>query len=762
MSRIIAIGPREQDFEFTNDLFDGSITLYGSGKDKNHSFCVSNNVRINHNITTDVQTDFIIKEAEKLIEEDPEIRFMSYDPNATFDCGPEITRHTLCLNPQKLMNKLKSKITFKEWASDTVEILPYAALYGVEFDLKTIEGLVGVAEKYVVQKSISSGGEETIVVENSRVNSIAQLLNGEEQYLVSPYFERGISVNIHVILYDEEVVLTPASVQITTVCNSRILYRGADFIAADQIDDQIMDSYKESTIRLCHKLQGEGYRGIAGIDAIIVEGKLYFVEINNRFQGSSPLVNRALHENSLPSLQELNLEAFERSRSSVDLSGLTIPYSCYTYIADEEGNLPIGYPYDFFRDSDVVSVKNDGLDLDSAIAPFASLDRVVFKVNIVSISSENTLLIHPNIMEGNPLWHQKIVNEHDWLYLKIALINQGLYISPDAESYLRQNGGIRNGVFNAVDLKIQDLIVNSAVRVKFARLSPFSLVLAESALILNYYEDAVTQISFYPSDELQDIRLTHDTMMSDVCLLATDRVRIQHSTNCYFKHKGVGCRFCEVEDRDYSFDLNDVEKAITSYMDSAHEYRHYLIGGRSDIPDEEPMSVLRIAKFISSHKPAPIYVMCVPPKNFDVFYEWASAGVTEIAMNIEIWDPETAKKWMPGKGAIPRDRYIEALSAAAKVWGKTGKVRSAFVVGLETDESLLAGVEAVCKAGAAPILSVFRPILGTPGHYVIPYSNERLLDIYRKACRICERYHLKPGPSCVPCQNNTLSMPDNY
>ncbi len=762
MSRIIAIGPREQDFEFTNGLFDGSITLYGSGKDKNHSFCVSNNVRINHNITTDVQTDFIIKEAEKLIEKDPEIRFMSYDPNATFDCGPEILSHTLCMNPKKMMDKLKSKISFKEWASDTVEILPYAVLYGAEFDLKTIEGLVGVAEKYVVQKNISSGGEETVVVENSRINSTAQLLNEEEQYLVSPYFEKGISVNIHVIVYDEEVVLTPASVQVTTVRNSRILYRGADFIAADQIDDQIMDRYKESTLCLCRKLQNEGYRGIAGVDAIIVEGKLYFVEINNRFQGSSPLVNRALHEKSLPSLEELNLEAFGNPRASVDLSELRVPYSCYTYIADEKGDLPIGYPYDFFRDSDVVAVNNDGLDFNSVIAPFASLDRVVFKTNIVSISSENTLLIHPNIMEGDPIWYQKIVNEHDWLNLKIALINQGLYISPEAEDYLRRNGGIRNGVFNAVDLKIHDLIVNSAVRVKFARLSPFSLGLTDSVLILNYYGAAVTEISFYPVDELQDIQLTHDTKMSDVCLLATDRVRIQHATNCYFKQKGIGCRFCEVKDRDYSFDMNDVEKAVKTYMDSAHEYRHYLIGGRSDSPDEEPESVLRIAKFISSHKPAPIYVMCVPPKSFDIFSEWASAGVTEIAMNIEIWDPGTAKKWMPGKGAISRDRYIAALDAASKVWGRTGKVRSAFVVGLETDESLLAGIEAVCKAGAAPILSVFRPIPGTPGHYVIPYSNERLLDIYRKAYRICERYHLKPGPSCVPCQNNTLSMPDNY
>lgn len=148
-----------------------------------------------------------------------------------------------------------------------------------------------------------------------------------------------------------------------------------------------------------------------------------------------------------------------------------------------------------------------------------------------------------------------------------------------------------------------------------------------------------------------------------------------------------------------------------------------------------------------------------PPRNLETLRKLKAAGATELAMNMEVWDEALARRWMPGKSAISRERYLEALEFASGLWGKTGAVRSAFIVGLEPEESLLEGVERVCRAGAAPILSVFRPIPGTECGAIVPPENRRLLSIYEKAVLICRRYGLAPGPACVPCQNNTLSMP---
>lgn len=78
------------------------------------------------------------------------------------------------------------------------------------------------------------------------------------------------------------------------------------------------------------------------------------------------------------------------------------------------------------------------------------------------------------------------------------------------------------------------------------------------------------------------------------------------------------------------------------------------------------------------------------------------------------------------------------LHYATQLWGKNGDVRTAFIVGLEPMESLLKGIEEVCRIGVAPILSVFRPIPGTDGENIAPPDNELLLDIYKKAEQICE------------------------
>jgi uncharacterized radical SAM superfamily protein len=113
---------------------------------------------------------------------------------------------------------------------------------------------------------------------------------------------------------------------------------------------------------------------------------------------------------------------------------------------------------------------------------------------------------------------------------------------------------------------------------------------------------------------------------------------------------------------------------------------------------------------------------------------------------------------MPWNGKIPLQQYFDSLERAVSLWGNTGNVRSAFVVGLESQKSLLDGIESLCKMGVAPVLSVFRPLPDTDMCDVIPPSNEELKYIYYEAQGICRRYGLALGPACPSCQNNTLSF----
>lgn len=759
MNNIIAVGPRELDFENTNGFFSGSITLYGSGENGNISYCRNCGKRINHNVISEDQTEFVAAEIARKIEEDPTVRFMSYDPNQVFDCGEACVSHTLCLNSQSLMEKLNHKVSFRQWVAPVCRVHHSDLLSGSACTYKMLTERYPGHSEFVIQADFACGGEGTLLMSARNAKEIESALLLKAHYLVSPYIWNNVPVNFHAIIYPEEVLLFPPSIQIMCINGNKLLYQGGDFPAAEQADSQAMNKFRQAMLDICEKLRKEGYLGITGVDGMLVDGEVYILEMNNRFQGSTALLNFALQDRGLPSVQELNYEAFTQKRASISLEGFSVPYSCYTYLFSGDRNHHSRHIQRFKADPNVAAVQDDGLSYAQPIAPLASLERITFRTNIVSVTSEGRVALHPNIPDMDPAWVNRIVEQQDLLYLKIALVNQGLWFSEDAEQYLSSHGGIREGVYNAVDITIGDITINAAVHIKFSKLSPFSLELCDGRLTLCCYGRPVSPADVQPVDPLLDISLSEQSKVRDICLLATDRVRIQHSTSCFYKRCRSGCKFCEVDDHEYSFCREDVFRAIDHYLRSDHAFRHFLVGGRSGSPTQEPDEILDIVRYIRSQGDWPIYVMCVPPQNLETLREFKDAGVTELAMNLEIWDAGLARHWMPGKGLIPRERYLEALEFASELWGRTGSVRSAFVVGLESEDSLLEGIRCVCQAGAAPILSIFRPIPGTAGNIIVPPENHQLLSVYEKAVSICLEYGLAPGPTCVPCQNNTLSMP---
>lgn len=151
--------------------------------------------------------------------------------------------------------------------------------------------------------------------------------------------------------------------------------------------------------------------------------------------------------------------------------------------------------------------------------------------------------------------------------------------------------------------------------------------------------------------------------------------------------------------------------------------------------------------------------MCLPPKDLSVLDAWYNAGITELAFNLELFDRNKAKQFMPGKGRIPVEQYLNAFDKAVSLWGKDGNVRTILLAGLESQDVLLDGIDTVCSHGVMPILSVFRALRETAMENVVPPSNEWLYDLYNKAEMICSKYNLHLGPSCPACQNNTLSLP---
>ncbi|MDD6628182.1 MAG: ATP-grasp domain-containing protein [Lachnospiraceae bacterium] len=764
MSKLIWIGPRESDKEFTGDYFSGAVTLYGGRKPENKAFCLTKDYRINHNHITEEQTEFMVENELKLIRKDPFVEFMTYNPNLIYDCKEEIIKHTVCLNSESVMRFLDSKISFRKFAEKYVHTLHSELILGRDCRTENLQSKFSGYHKWIIQSDIASGGYQTFVMSRENEKSVVDKLSDEKLYLVSPYYEKNIPINIHAVIYDQEVLLTQGSVQVMGIDCERLLYRGADYIAYRDIEPGIIHQFLDDVEIICKEIQKLGYRGILGIDAIIVGDTACILEINNRFQASTILINKALQEKGLPSLHELNYEAFHRPYSElIDkevLASLKIDYSIYAFIQDNRKYHVDNIHHIYKNEKDVIDYIDDGYISWQEAENDAYLFRLIFKTNIVSITEEKCVRLHPNIQGPDEKWFHDIVYNRDFKKIKISLLNQGIVLTKEVKNFLSSHGGMREGVYFSVDLVLNDkYIVNSPLGVKFVQLSPFKVAFENKQLFLYYYGEKICKVKIEFADAIAEQVTGRGIPISRICLLATDRLRLQNSDFCTFKEQHIPCRFCEAKYRDIEFSTEDIIEAFDHYLDaSKKQFRHILIGGLSNHIGMEKEAICKLMKHIRAHSDMPIYLMCLPCINVSDIEEYVRLGVTEIGFNIEIFDRNLARKYMPGKGAIPLERYRLSLQKSVDLLGNKGAVRSAFVLGLESMESLLDGVEFVCKLGVAPIFSVFRPIPGTDMENVNPPENIWLLEAYEKAELICKKYGLQLGPDCPACQNNTLAF----
>ena len=151
--------------------------------------------------------------------------------------------------------------------------------------------------------------------------------------------------------------------------------------------------------------------------------------------------------------------------------------------------------------------------------------------------------------------------------------------------------------------------------------------------------------------------------------------------------------------------------------------------------------------------------MSIPPKSNKILEELYEAGITEVAFNIEVYNREIVKKIYAWKKLyLTIDKYLSVLENAVKIWGNAGAVRSIFILGLEPKESLLEGIEQICKLGVSPILSILKPIPNTRLEHMISFRNKEIIALYKDILAICEKYHVTLGPQCHYCEDNTLKI----
>lgn len=577
--------------------------------------------------------------------------------------------------------------------------------------------------------------------------------------MVSPYIEKSVPLNITAVIYKDDILIFPPSIQIVVNDSDRLLYKGADFIAYKELNKDIKQKILRYSKVICENLKNIGYRGICGIDYITDMNEVFFMEINERYQASSYLINMALKEMHLPSLQQLCLEAFQKSKSDINLSGFEVNYSSYIYTYHRKFH----HCYEYIlakaqNNKNIVRIVEDGFSQNTIFEEDAYLFTLVSDINIVSIGYDNNINIDDNVQEHLQL------QQRDVLKAKIYLMNQGFSITAPAMQYMKQSKNARIAINTGIDLILFNKIRVSSVwgKGRFNNMSPFELGYNQTQeLFLTHYGMPISTVNYDAPDSLQSKYTTSGVLYSQIAFLANGRLQINHEPICFYKKHNISCRFCGLSEKETPFELQDVYEVINTYIEFCN-FNSFLIGGASNVYTKGWETIIDIVTYISSHSEKPIYLMSPPPHEKRILHQLKKSGITEVSFNIEMFDRKIAKEIMPGKGNIPLDLYYSMLEESTLLWGKTGKVHSMIIVGLESTESLLKGIEHIAQMGVQPILSPFGPRQDTELRNMVPFSSEKLLDLFKKCNEICNQYDLAPGPDNIECQNNTLSIPREH
>lgn len=332
MNNVVWVGIRESEIENVN-FINNSVTIFGNNKNSLQNIY---NISINHN---DFKNDKIIGEyynnqIENILAKDSNKKFMYYSQIYSYEDIKKAGNldKVINLKDQKIIDFLNSKFESKAFFKEYVPVLNYEIKKGDSIDYKSCNTKFN-CERFVLQNDDSSGGFGTLLFDNKNYKNIK--LESNSNYMITKYCDGNIPINTHVLISNDKTLIFPTSIQIIEVQNNRLTYKGCDFIAYKNIiSEDINKKVRNYTNLIAKILKEKGYKGILGIDSIVYQNEVYFMEINPRYQNSSTILNMGLKDNNLPSLQELEYDIFS-NKSIKDIVNFDVNYSSYLV---EEGD----------------------------------------------------------------------------------------------------------------------------------------------------------------------------------------------------------------------------------------------------------------------------------------------------------------------------------------------------------------------------------------------------------------------------------------
>lgn len=257
--------------------------------------------------------------------------------------------------------------------------------------------------------------------------------------------------------------------------------------------------------------------------------------------------------------------------------------------------------------------------------------------------------------------------------------------------------------------------------------------------------------TIYP--EWYTVSLSTDRTFTEVFLLEGGRFFHQAYKGCDYMACGRGCAFCSTglrNSRESSpYEIGEAAGIIKKHLPEAQ----ICLGGGTYLPVEDNVRYFAncVSEIRKNNNDIPIWIEMVPPSIEDIQY-LIDEGATSFGFNIELWDDKKRHEICPGKSEISVKHYLNALEYVAKKL--PDRAGSCLLVGLDSEERIKAGIDALVSIGVHPCLLPFRPFTGSQlenldacqsdilielSNYAVEHTYKEGLNILKnQGCMLCE------------------------
>ncbi len=223
MATKIWVGKRESDI-LTYNFFDVSITFWGSNLNNNHSFCTTERIKDNYGKSF---TEYVLKLLSEYIFADKNTEIHFYNNMFAYKLiglEPSLKNYIVNINSRRTYDIARHKTLSRVWLQNTVDVPSYAYLSKYECQYNNLINKFPSFKKFIIQKSLSGGGEGTYLLCVDNCKQIISNLDVDDVYLVSPYYEKSISLSCHLLIDSKGITVFPVSKQLLRYEDNKIAY----------------------------------------------------------------------------------------------------------------------------------------------------------------------------------------------------------------------------------------------------------------------------------------------------------------------------------------------------------------------------------------------------------------------------------------------------------------------------------------------------------------------------------------------------------